>query len=801
MQTFRQDLRYGFRMLARKPSFTMAAIITLAAGIGLNVAIFSIINSILLRPLPYKEPERLVQVWETYQPDEMASGSASPNNFLDWKNQAQSFEGLSAINLWGYSLTGTSETTEVFSMQVTTDFFALLGVAPQLGRAFLPEEDQPDKQYVVVISHGFWQERFGGDTNIIGKPIKLDNDTYTVIGVLRPDFRQSELFTNYRAEIWVPLVLNPAANDRGRHHLRVLGRLKPGITIEQAQSDMTTIARQLEQAYPTTNTDRGVNLVPLHEHATGSIRWALLLLQCATGFVLLIACTNVANLLLSRVTAREKEMAIRSALGASAWRIVRLLLSESLVLALVGGVVGFLIALWGIDLLVSIAPKNIPRLDEISLDWRVFSFTLALSFLTAIFFSLVPAWQATRINLNESLKEGGRSATRGQGSRGMLVVAEIALTLVLLVGSGLLLRSLIQLQNVDLGFNPENLLTMRVSLLDVNYPDRQRVTSFYEQVLARIEALPEVQSASVISTPPMVRINNLWVSFEIEGQPSDPGREPTAQYRLITPGYFHTMEIPVITGRAFTERDTRDTVQVAIINEGFARRHFPDTDPIGRKVVVGRTKREIIGVVGNVRHHSPEEEAEAKVYVPHAQNPRGTVMVVVRTVSDPERVVREAQKAVWAGDSDAAVSNVATMNQALSDVIARPRFNVLLLSVFSVIALMLAAVGIYGVMSYGVAQRTREIGVRIALGAQASDVLKLVVGQGMKLALIGVATGLAGAVALTQLMSNLLYGVTATDPLTFAAVSGLMATVALLACYIPARRATRVDPMTALRYE
>lgn len=788
-------------MLAKKPSFTMAAIITLAAGVGLNAAIFSIVNSILLRPLPYKEPERLVQVWETYQPDETASGSASPNNFLDWKKQAQSFEGLSAINLWGYSLTGTSETTEVFGMQVTPDYFSLLGVDAQLGRTFSSEEDQPDKRYVVVISHSFWQERFGGDANIIGRTIKLDNHSHTVIGVLRPGFRQSELFINYRAEIWVPLVINAADNNRGRHHLRVMGRLKSGVTIDQAQSDMTTIARQLEQAYPTTNTDRGVNLVPLHEHATGSIRWALILLQCATGLVLLIACTNVANLLLSRVVTREKEMSIRSALGASAWRIVRLLLSESLVLALIGGAVGFLLALWGIDLLISIAPKNIPRLDEISLDGRVFGFTLGLSLLTVFFFGLVPAWQATRINLNESLKEGGRSATRGQGSRGALVVVEIALTIVLLVGSGLLMRSLIQLQNVDLGFNPKNLLTMRVSLLDANYPDRQRVASFYEQTLARIQGLPEVQSAAVISAPPMVQSSNMWVTFEIEGQPSDPGREPTAEYRLITPGYFHTMEIPVITGRAFTERDTRDATQVAIINEGFARRHFPDTDPIGRKIVGGRNVREIVGVVGNLRHHSLEEEAETEMYVPHAQNPRGTVMVVIRTASDPERVVKAAQKAVWASDSDAAVSSVATMDQALSDVIARPRFNVLLLSIFSVIALMLAAVGIYGVMSYAVAQRTREIGVRIALGAQASDVLKLIIGQGMILALIGVATGLAGALGVTRLVSNRLYEVTATDPLTFALVSGLMAAVALLACYIPARRATRVDPIVALRYE
>jgi putative ABC transport system permease protein len=802
METLWQDLRFGIRTLLKKPGFAMVAVMTLAAGIGLNTAIFSVVNSVLLRPLPYKQPDRLVQMLETWSPGSAANtGGVSPNNFVDWQKQAGSFEVMSAYWLWLFTLTGTNEPTEVPGMKVSTNFFALLGVAPQLGRTFLPEEDQPDKNRVAVISHGFWQRRFGGSADVIGQPLKLDDDTCAVIGVLKPDFRQTELAVDYGAEVWTPLVINPNANLRGSHYLRAIGRLKSGLTLEQAQAEIATIARQLEQAYPNTNRDRGVSLVPLDEHVTRRVRWALVVLQFATGFVLLIACANVANLLLARVTVREKEMAIRSALGAGRWQLVRLLLAESSVLAVIGGAVGFLLAQWGIDLLVSIAPRGIPRLDEIAVDSRVLGFTLALSLVTVLVFGLVPAWQSARVNLNEAIKESGRSTARGQGLRGALVVAEIALTLVLLVGSGLLVRSLIEMQQADLGFSPKNLLTMRVSLLESKYRERGQVANYYQQLLSRIENLPGVQSAAVTSSPPMITMNNMRSGFEIEGQPTEPGRGSTARYAVVSPDYFRTMAIPLMSGRAFTERDTRDAAQVAIINDNFARRYFPNVDPLGKKIIVGRMTREIVGVVGSIRHESPADEEAEKLYAPHAQNSWGTVMLIVRAAGDPNKLVAAASKAVWDGDPEAAVSTIATMDQALSEVVSRPRFNTLLLSVFSILALILASVGLYGVMSYAVAEHTREIGIRLALGAQASDVLKLIVGQGLVLALVGVVVGVAGAFGLTRLMAKLLFGVTPTDPTTFVGVSALLIVVSLLACYVPARRATRVDPMVALRYE
>jgi putative ABC transport system permease protein len=801
MDNLLNDLRYAARVLAKNPGFTLIAVITLALGIGANTTIFSVVNGVLLSPLPYQEPERLVQVWETWPPGETYSGGVSPNNFADWRNQAQSFDELGAYWLWLYTLTGTSEPTEVAGMKVSANFFALLGITPQMGRTFLPEEEQPDKNRVAIISHAFWQRRFDSNAEVIGQTLRLDDGSYTIIGVLPPDFRQTELAVDYGAEVWTPEAVNPADNRRANHYLSVIGRLKSGVTFEQVQTEMATIARQLEQAYPNTNKDRGVRLVSLHEQVTGGIRWALVVLQCATALVLLIACVNVANLLLARVTLRASELAIRSALGARRVQIVRLLLAESAVLAVLGGGVGLLLAHWGIDLLVGVAPRDIPRLDEIGLDGRVLGFTLGLSVLTVLLFGLAPAWQSAQVNLNQALKEGGRSAARGQGLRGLLVVAEIALTLVLLVGSGLLVRSLLRMQQVDLGFNPGGLLTLRVSLLESKYPERRQIADYYQQLLARTEQLPGATSAAITSSPPMIRLGGFRSSFEIEGQPVEPGRAPTVWYGVISPDYFRTLGVALLKGRVFDERDTYDAPPVAIISQNFARRYFPDREPLGKKIIVGRTTREIVGVVGNVKHSSPAEDEAERMYAPHSQNPRGTLALLIRTAGDPNTLITAAQKAVWEGDPEAAVSTVSTMEQVLAGVISRPRFNALLLAVFAVVAVVLSAVGIYGVISYTVTQHTREIGIRMALGAQAGDVLKLVVGQGMVLTLIGIAAGVAGALLLTRLMKGLLFSVTATDPLTFAGVSVLLSVIALLACYLPARRATKVDPIVALRYE
>jgi putative ABC transport system permease protein len=528
----------------------------------------------------------------------------------------------------------------------------------------------------------------------------------------------------------------------------------------------------------------------------------LLLLQCATALVLLVACTNVANLLLARVAAREKEMAIRSALGAGRSRLIRLLLSESIALAVAGGALGLLLAIWGIDALVGLAPEEIPRLDEISIDGRALSFAVALSLATVLFFGLMPAWQASRININEALKESSRSATRGQGLRGALVVGEVALTLVLLIGAGLLLRSLSNLQNVELGFNPDNLLVMRVSLLDSKYKDRTEVANYYRQALERIETIPGVATAAIANSLPMARITRgIWNSFEIEGQPVESGREPRASYWLVSPAYFRAMAIPFIKGREFDARDIRGATAVAIVNEQFVSRHFAGADPIGKKIIVNRAAREIVGVVADVKHDALEAEEAAGIYVPHAQNPAGTLMLIVRADRGPSGLAAPVSRVIWDSDPDAAVSNVTTMNGLLSDAVSRPRFNALLLGIFSIVALVLASVGIYGVLSYTVAESTREIGIRVALGARPADVVRLIVGQGLVLGLIGIALGVAAAVGLTQFLKSLLFGVAATDPLTFAAISVLLISVVTVACYVPARRASRVDPMVALRHE
>jgi putative ABC transport system permease protein len=793
-----EDFKHGLRVLFRKPGLALVAIMTLAAGIGLNTAIFTVVNSILIRPLPYPHADRLVQVWETWAPGNNYSGAVSPDNFLDWQDQGRSFEQMGAYRVWLFTLTGTNQPTEIPGLQVTPNFFDILGVQPQMGRTFTVDEDQEGKNPVAVISHNLWQTRLSGRADIIGRPIRLDDGTFTIIGVMGANFRQTETVGDRDAEVWVPLALTKSANLRNSHYLRSVALLKPGASLEQAQSEISGIARQLEQAYPASNRDRGVRLVPLQQQVTGNVRQALIVLQLATGFVLLIACTNVANLLLVRGTERQKEIAIRAALGAGHWKVVRLILVENLILGLVGGGAGLLMAWWGVDLLVSVAPSSIPRLHEIQLSGSVLAFTVATSLVTALMFGLAPAWQSARVNLNQVLKAGGLAA-RGGRLRSILIVAEIALTVILLTGSGLLFRSLLQLQHVDLGFRQDNLLTVRISLLESKYREPRQIVDYYRQLLDQIQRLPGVQSAGVTSSPPMILMNNMSVGFQIAEQPVETGRLPSARFAVVTPGYFQTMGIPLLTGRTFADRDDRDAPAVAIVTESFARRYFANVSPLGAKLLVGGRNREIVGTVADIKHDSPADVDQESIYVPHAQTPFGTVMLMVHAASNPAGLISSIQKIVWSADPDAAVSAVDTMNDVLSGAVAGPRFNALLLSAFSAVALILAVIGIYGVMSYNVAQSVREIGIHVALGAQPRDVLLQRLRQGVLWVLTGLTLGIAGAFGLTHLMQKLLFGIEPTDAPTFLITTALVALAALVACYVPARRAARVDAMVALR--
>jgi putative ABC transport system permease protein len=797
-------------MLAQKPGFAAAAVLALALGIGANSAIFSVVNAVLLRSLPYEEPNQLLIVQSTRRQDSGRSGSSSYPDFADWKGQNQVFDEMAAFRSKGLTLTGAGEPERLQGARVSASFFPLLGVKTSLGRTFLPEEDKPKAERVVVISHGLWQRRFGGDANIIGQSLTLDAQSYTVVGVLAAGFDFP--IEIEKADVWSPLALDgQLLEQRGAHFLKVIARLKPGVSPQTAQAEITTIASRLEQQYPEDDTDRIVTLYSLYDHLVGGIRPALLVLLGAVGFVLLIACSNVANLLLARAAARQKEIAIRMALGASRGRIVRQLITESLILAFIGGGAGLLLALWGVESLIALSPANLPRLSGIGVDGWVLGFTLLISVMTGIIFGLAPALKASRPDLNDALKEGGRGSTEGFSGRrlrNLLVVSEMALALVLLISAGLLIRSFLQLQQVNAGFDPANVLTMSVQLPESKYEQGVQVSAFFEQTLERIAALPGVESAGGITTLPLSG-NSMRTTFTVQNRPAPvPGQEPLAQLRAVTPGYFRTLRIPLLRGEEFTENYKKDRPGRIIINDTMARRFFPDEDPIGLRLSIGLgiddndpTAWEIIGIVGDVRHASLDAEPIPEMYVPHSQQSWPFLTLVVRSSSDPMALAGPVRSQILALDNDQPVSGIRSMEGMVSASIAQPRFYLLLLSIFAALALVLATVGIYGVLSYSVTQRMHEIGIRMALGAKQSDVIKLVVGQGMMLALVGVAIGLVSAFVFTRLMSSMLYGVSATDPVTFAALALLLTAVALLASYIPARRATKVDPMIALRYE
>jgi putative ABC transport system permease protein len=806
MQTLLRDLRYAVRLLAKSPGFTAVAVIALALGIGANSAIFSTVNAVLLRPLPYKDPDRLVEVWEHRPLQNRDRTVVSPAEFIAWREQSQSFEHISAVNYVLHNLTGTAEPEQIQSAQVSASFFPMLGVEPFRGRAFLEEEDRPDHNRVVVISYGLWQRRFGGDPDLIDQQITLDGNRFNVVGIMPRGFQFPPL-----VEIWEPIALPPEArNNRGNHSFEIFAKLRPGLSIEQAQAEMTGIASGLEQANPEASTGHGVRLVGLHEQIVGDSRVVLLVLLAAVAFVLMIACANVANLLLARAASRHKEMAIRTALGASRWRIVRQLLVESLLLACMGGALGLLLAWWGIDVLVALSPTGTPRLDEIRLDGTVLGFTLFISLATGVLFGLVPALESSRPNLNEVMKEGGRGSTEGARRnrvRNVLVVAEVALTLVLMVGAGLMLKSFYRLSQVEPGYNPSNLLTMEITLPNAKYPQQAQVLNFYDQLISRVATVPGVQAAAVVDVLPLSGSNSSS-TVTIEGQPPAPlGERPNANRRIVTPNYFRAMEMDVLEGRAFTPNDTEQSSRVVIINETMARRFWPGQDVLGKRFKFGAPERnnnpwlEIVGVVRNIKHTSLDEEARPETYLPNTQSPSRGMTLVARTANDPLDMASVLRGQVLEVDQDQPVGSVASMEQLVDRSLASRRFSMLLLGIFAAVAVILAAVGIYGVISYSVAQRTHEIGIRMALGAQTADVLKQIVGKGMTLVLIGVGLGIAVAIGLNNLISRMLYEVSPTDAMTYVVISVMLAGVALVACFVPARRAAKVDPLVALKHE
>ena len=802
---FLHDLRYAARMQLKNPAFTIVAVIALALGIGANTAIFSVVNTVLLRPLPYKDPDRLLMVWEDATKAGYPRDTPTNANYIDWRDQNQVFEGMAALAYDSFNLTGAGDPERLPGRRVSASLFPLLGVEPQIGRVFTAAEDQPGSERVVVLSHGFWQRRFGGDSSIVGKALSLNDRSYTVVGVMPARFQ----LPASNDQVWVPIAFTPEeAADRTTHYLQVLARLKPGVTLSQAQTEMSTIATRLQQQYPQSNTDVGAVVTLLQEYVVGDIRPSLLILLGAVALVLLIACANVANLLLARAAVRQKEIAVRAALGARRWRLIRQFLTESLMLSTMGGIFGLAIAYGGLFLLKSFIPENISQAREISIDFKVLGFTLFVSLATAVIFGLAPAIQAVRFNQSETLKEGGRDAATGSSSkrlRSLLVTAEVAISLVLLIGAGLLINSFLRLRSVDPGFRVDNLLTMKIRLPYPKYQEAERRSAFYKELIQRVEALAGVRSAAVTTTRPLSPGSSIVVVFE--GKPeSPPGQQPTIVTRIISPGYFDTMDIPLLKGRQLTEQDTRTSPRVVVISEIMARRYWPNEDVIGKRIALGRVQKpedwiQVIGVVKDVRQRLATDP-RPQMYLSHQQTDFfAPEDLVVQTDVDPTSMAATVRNAVWEIDKDQPVSNIRTMEEILVDSIARQRFSMLLLAIFASVALVLAAVGIYGVMSYSVAQRTHEIGIRMALGAQTGAVLKLAVGYGMKLVMIGIGVGLVAAFALTRVMSTLLFGVTATDPTTFTLISLLLVLVAAIASYIPARRATKVDPIIALRYE
>ncbi len=802
-----QDLRYGLRTLLKNPGFTVVAVSALALGIGANSAIFSVVNAVLLRPLPFKNPDQLVMVWENATHLGFPKNTPAPPNFLDWQRQNSVFTGMAAMVERSFNLTGVGEPERLDGRRVSANLFDVLAVPPLIGRTFVPDDDRLGT-HVVLLSYRLWQRRFGSDPSIIGRAVTLNGENYTVIGVMQRGVHLPG-YGNWNDELWVPInFTNEEITERGNHFLDVIARIKPGITLKQAQAEMETIAARLAKEYPRYNTQIGATVTPLHEEIVGDIKPALLVLLGAVGFVLVIACANVANLLLARAAVREKEIALRLALGASRSRLTRQFLTESVLLALLGGGFGLLLALAGIRVLKTFIPATISQTQTINIDAKVVVFTALIALLTGIVFGLAPAMHALHSNLNDSLKEGGRDSaatSKGNRLRNLLVIGEVAVSFILLIGAGLLINSFLHLRNLDPGFRADHLLTMRVDLSVLKYPDGERRSAFFDEVLRRVRALPGVQSAAAAGNLPLT-YNGDSMSIAVEGIPDPPPAQwPDVIYRVIGPGYFTTMGIPMVRGRDFTDQDRTDSKKVVVISEKTAHHYWPGQDPIGKRLKPGATTsdapwREVIGVVKDVRQNDFIAEPKMQMYFVHRQlKELAANSIVVRTSVEPMSLATSVRNAIWAVDKDQPVANIDTMDHIVSEAIARQRFSMLLLGSFAGLALVLAAVGIYGVMSYSVAQRRHEIGIRIALGAQRADVLRMTMKQGLKLVGLGLLIGLASAFVLTRVMASLLFGISATDPATFASICVVMVGVAALANYIPALRATKVDPIVALQ--
>jgi len=795
-----KDLRFAFRMLLKTPAFTVMAAIALALGIGANTAIFSVVNAVMLRRMPFENPDRLAMVWES-SPSGDKTNVVNPINFLEWQARNHSFERIATMVEFDASLAGDGEPEVVHSMAVSDGYFAILGVKPIVGRWFTPQEDVRGNDNVVILSEGLWRRRYAADPNILGRRIRYSNSDVTVVGVMPAAFR----FPQTKADLWTPIALDRAHSVRSGRYLITVARLKPGATIASAQADMNVLFSQLQKERPDFNSKWGITVVGLREQAIGDVRTPLLVLLGAVGLVLLIACANVANLMLMRAAGRGRELAVRVALGAGALRIARQLLVESLLLASMGVVAGLLIGLWAIRLVTAALPDNIAyaNLKTIHIDGTVFLFATAVSFLTGILFGLAPAFKAGKVDMQESLKDGGRSIAGGRSLiRSSLVVSEVALSMMLLVGAGLLIRSFARLAAVNPGFDAPHVLSMQVSVNGRFKTDAQ-LLNFNTQVLERVRALPEVEAAGITHFLPLGRIIPGTGFWRAEHPQPAPGEEPVTEVLCVMPGYFAAMNIPIERGRVFTDQDRAGAPQRLVINQTLARQFFPNEDPLGKhlKVMWGPVNAEIIGVVCDVHQTSLGKDPKPGLFLPTLQFPTSPVNIVVRTHGDPKQLANAIQAQIHSIDRDLPISDIKTMDEYVASSVSDSRFNTILLAGFAALALVMACVGIFGVVSYSVAQRTREIGVRRALGADAGSVMRMVLTQGMTVSVIGVAIGLAGAFAVTRVLSSLLFGVTPTDAVTFIGVATILTLVAFLASFLPARRAAKVDPMVALRYE